>query len=131
MASYFIITSSLYFVSYPLGERVSELPVKMAYFLLRILVGFYLVACICLYDGIKIEFNEIDADKTEVDAYNKERFTLRATRIICVLSLIVWVIFMTITLFNLCYISGIDGTRVLRPKAFKNFRKYQFGNLIF
>ena len=103
----------------------------MAYFLLRILVGFYLVACICLYDGINIEFNEIDADKTEVDAYNKERFTLRATRIICVLSLIVWVIFMTITLFNLCYISGIDGTRVLRPKAFKNFRKYQFGNLIF
>ena len=131
MSSYCIITSSLYFISYPLGERVTELPVKMAYFLLRILVGFYLVACICLYDGIIIEFNEIDAGETEADEYKKERFTLRATRIICTLSLIVWVIYMTCTLYNLCYISGIDGTRVLRPKAFKYFRKITFGNLIF
>ena len=123
MASYSIVTNSLYFISYPLGERLTELPVKMAYFLLRLLVGFFLVSCIVLYDGISIEFNEIDADKAEAAEYRKESFNLRAARILCTLSLIIWVIYMSITLYHLCYLSGIDGTRVHRPKAFKKFRK--------
>ena len=131
MASYSVITSSLYFISFPLGEFFTKVPVKMAYILLRILVGFYLVACICLYDGITIEFAEIDADQAEVAEYKKERFNLRMGRILCTLFLIVWVIYMSFTLYNLCFISGIDGTRVLRPKAFKKFRKISFGNLIF
>ena len=62
MASYSIVISSLYFISYPLGEHYSNVPVSMAYILLRVLVGFYLVACYHLYIGLNLEFDAIDYD---------------------------------------------------------------------
>ena len=131
MASYTVITSSLYFISYPMGEKMNEIPVRMAYILLRILVSFFLVACYHLKDGLVLEFDEIDSDMESQKLNGIERYQFRAIRIICILSLIVFVVFMALTLIQLCYISGIDGSRVYRPKAFKKFRKITFGNLIF
>lgn len=73
MSSYTIVTSSLYFLSYPLGERMSELPVFIAYTLLRILVSFLICSYICLYDGLKLEWQHIDSDQTSDKDYEKER----------------------------------------------------------
>ena len=117
-----------------MGEYMANVPLQMAYILLRILVGFYLVACYHLYIGINLEFNAIDASENgneDTGLYKNENQNLRAARILCTLFLIIWVLFMTFVLFHLCYISGLDGSRVLRPKAFKYFRKYIYGNLIF
>ena len=62
MTAYSIIISSLYFISYPMGEHLANVPVHMAYILLRILVGFYLVSCYHLYVGLTLEFQAIDYD---------------------------------------------------------------------
>ena len=68
MSSYTIITSSLYFLSYLAGERLQELPVYMAYTLLRILFAFNLVATICLSNGLKLEYTNIDSLKASEDS---------------------------------------------------------------
>lgn len=58
MTTYFLVTSSLYILSYPLGEFVSELPVHMAFNLLRLLVTFFIIACIHLKSGLFLEMRE-------------------------------------------------------------------------
>jgi hypothetical protein len=57
MTGYFLITSSLYLVSLPLAESVSELPSKMAYILMRLLTAFLLLTLIHLNQGFAIEMD--------------------------------------------------------------------------
>lgn len=126
MATYTILSSSLYFLSFPIGELFNKVPVLMAFILLRLLVAFFLVFSYHLYYGIEIELEQMESS-----GGGHERTEFRAARIVCTLALIIWVLFMTFALLNLCYLSGIDGSRVYRPRAFKKFRKISFGNLIF
>ena len=57
MIGYYLFTSSLYLVSYPLSELVQEIPVKMAFLLLRLLTAFIGVTSVHLYYGISYEFD--------------------------------------------------------------------------
>lgn len=127
MAAYFLVTGSLYFLTYPLGEISSEVPVKMAFNLLRILVAFFVIACIHLYYGLCLELQ----DDEETNSYNEESWGWRTARILCTLALTVFILWLLLTLTSLCIVSGLDGSRVRRPKAFKKFKNITFGNLIF
>ena len=55
--SYFLITSSLYLISYPLSELLSATPSYMAFTLLRVLAAFLCLASIHLYNGLILEVN--------------------------------------------------------------------------
>ena len=129
MSTYFLITSSLYIITYPLGELVAELPVHMAFNLLRLLFTFFLIACIHLKSGLFLEMRDYVSHDDEDS--QKESSGFRAARIICTLILICYIFFLFITIVPLCIVSGIDGSRVRRPKAFKKFKKMSFGSLIF
>ena len=129
MAVYYMITSSLYILTYPLGEFVTELPVHMAFNLLRLLVTFFLIACIHLWSGLFLEMRDFQTANQEESTRESDLY--RAARIICTLILIFYILFMFMTLVPLCHISGMDGSRVRRPKAFRKFKKMTFGSLIF
>jgi len=49
MTGYYLMTSSLYLISYPLSETLQEVPVKIAYTLMRILTSVIFIAIIHLY----------------------------------------------------------------------------------
>ena len=92
----------------------------MAFTLLRLMTVFLAMAMIHLSSGLMLEAREYDSGSEEPSG--KESLTFRAARIIGTLTLIVFCIYLTLTLVPLCIISGLDGSRVRRPKAFKKFR---------
>ena len=97
----------------------------MAFTLLRLMTVFLAIAMIHLSSGLMLEAREYDSGSEEPSG--KESLTFRAARIIGTLSestltLIFFCIYLTLTLVPLCIISGLDGSRVRRPKAFKKFR---------
>ena len=122
---YYVTTSSLYILSYPLGEIISEVPVHMAFAILRLLVVFFVLGIIHFYYGLLLEI-QINENQKDV-----ESALLRTTRIVCMLALIIFILFILVALLPLCNVGGLDGTRVRRPKAFRKFKSITFGNLIF
>ena len=127
MSTYFLVTGSLYLLTFPLGVFVSEVPVKMAFNLLRILVAFFCIASIHLYYGLRLEVQ----DEEEEDLYYEESWGWRSARVLSTLALMIFVIWLFFTTVSLCIASGLDGSRVRRPKAFKKFKNMSFGSLIF
>ena len=123
---YYLSTSILYIISYPLGEIIHEVPVHMAFAILRLLTVFFVVGIIHFYSGLLLEIQLNETNKRDI-----ESTFFRTTRIISMLALIIFILFILVTLLPLCNVGGLDGTRVRRPKAFRKFKNITFGNLIF
>ena len=123
---YYLSTSILYIVSYPLGEIIHEVPVHMAFTILRLLTVFFVIGTIHFYHGLLLEVYLNESNTRDV-----ESVFFRSARIISMLALIIFILFILVTLLPLCNVGGLDGTRVRRPKAFRKFKNITFGNLIF
>ena len=132
MTFYYLLTSSLYILTYPMSEMFQEVPVKIAFLLMRLLTAVIFVSITHLYFGISREFED---SSDIVDASNPESTlideVLRALRILGSLFLIGFTLFLFGALIPLCNVSGLDGSRVRRPNVYREFGKITFGSLIF
>ena len=54
---YYLLTGSLYLVTYPLSEALQEVPVKISFLLMRIITAIIFISIVHLYYGISSEMD--------------------------------------------------------------------------